>query len=256
MSKNHTGVLENSRTRLKKVVEQRGLSDVAVTVLVKPLSAEEAIGKPGRRDFPIIIGKERVIEAEVLGAKGHAFTDSPADFTGRLKDVLNLPLKTNSDRALYIATLNAVLGHLGIAEKMVHCKDEEPELCGKEIADYILRRWGKVKVGLIGLNPAIAAALRDTFGAENIRITDLNEQNIGSEKCGVEIWDGRKKADDLIRQSDVVLITGTTLVNGTFDSIIDCIHNYGKDYLIYGVTAAGVCKLMELERICPYGRNH
>jgi len=257
MNKNHsTSVLKSSKIKLKQIVEQKGLSDVTVSVLVKPLTAEEAIGKPGRRDFPIIVGKERVIEAEVLGAKGHAFTDSPADFIGKLGEILNLPLKTNRNRALYIAALNAVLRHLGLADGTVHCKDEEPEKCGKEIAAYILEQWGKVRVGLIGLNPAIAAALINTFGAENAKITDLNKQNIGSTRYGVKIWNGREMARDLIRQSDVAVITGTTLVNGTFDPIIDSIHNHGKDYLVYGVTAAGICKLMGLNRICPYGRNH
>lgn len=256
MSKNHTGVLENSRIRSKEIVEQQGLSDVAVTVLVKPLSAEEAIGKPGRRDFPIIEGGERVIEAQILGAKGHAFTDSPADFTGRLEDILNLALKTNTERAFYIATLNAVLAYLGLAEKMVHCKDEEPEKCGPEIAYYVLNKFGKIKVGLVGLNPAIAEALIETFGQRNVKITDLNKQNICSEKYGVQIWDGKEMFHDLVKQSNVVIITGTTLVNDTFDSIMDCIRSYRKDYLVYGVTAAGVCKLMGLNRICPYGRNH
>jgi len=50
-------------------------------------------------------------------------------------------------------------------------------------------------------------------------------------------------------------VTGTTLVNGTFDSIWDWIQRHGKDYLIYGVTAAGVCELMGWKRICPYRRS-
>jgi len=256
MSKNRgTSILESSRIKLKEIVEQEGLSDITVSVLVKPLTPEEAIGKPGRRDFPIIEGKERVIEAQVLGAKGHAFTDSPAESVGKLGEILNLPLETNKNRAVYIATLNAVLRYLGIAEKTVHCKDEEPEKCAKEIASHILKHWGKVRVGLVGLNPAIAAMLIDTFGVENVKITDLNKQNIGSAKYGVQIWDGRGKTADLVRQSDVVIITGTTLVNDTFDSVMQQVRNYGKDYLIYGVTGAGVCKLMGLDRICPYGRN-
>lgn len=249
-----SSILESTRTKLGDIIRSEGLSDVMVSVLVKPLTAEEAIGKPGRRDFPIIEGKERVIEAEVLGAKGHAFTDSPADFRGSLVEVLNLPLQDNKERALYIAVLNAVLRYLGLVEKTVHCKDEEPEMCAKEIASYILGRWGKVRVGLIGLNPAIAAELVGVFGADSVRITDLNKQNIGSIKCEVEIWDGREKARDLIEQSDVVVVTGTTIVNGTFDFIFDDIKTCGKDYLLYGVTSAGVCSLMGLNRICPCGR--
>jgi hypothetical protein len=249
-----SSILESTRAKLEQIIRSEGLSDVRVSVLVKPLTAEEAIGKPARRDFPIIEGKERVIEAEVLGAKGHAFTDSPADFSGSLAEILNLPLKKNKERALYIAVLNAVLRHLSLVEKTVHCKDEEPQICAKEIASYILERWGKVRVGLVGLNPAIAAELVGTFGADKVRITDLNKQNIGSVKFEVEIWDGREKARDLIEQSDVVLVTGTTIVNGTFDSILDDIRTCGKDYLLYGVTSAGVCGLTGLNRICPCGR--
>jgi uncharacterized protein (DUF4213/DUF364 family) len=69
------------------------------------------------------------------------------------------------------------------------------------------------------------------------------------------IWNSRKMTELLVKQSDVVLITGTSLVNATFDYIMNCVLKYNKNYLVYGVTAGGVCKLMDLNRICPYGRN-
>jgi uncharacterized protein (DUF4213/DUF364 family) len=154
-----------------------------------------------------------------------------------------------------VATLNATLKYLNLLENTIHCKDEDPEKCGKEVASQLLKRWGKVRVGFIGLNPAIAENLTETFGVDNVRITDLNKQNIHSLKCGVKIWDGNEMAEELIKQSDVILITGTTFVNGNFDHIMRCIENHRKDYLIYGVTGAGICKLMGLNRICPYSRN-
>jgi hypothetical protein len=252
---NSSAFLENSRAKLSKLIKEKHLENVDVSVMVKPLTAEEAIGEPGRRDFPIIEGKERVIEAQVLGAKGHAFTDSPGEFDGKLEQILDFPLTTNKSRAIYVATLNAVLRYLDLCEKTVHCKDEEPVECGKEIASHISEKWGNAKVGLIGLNPAIAESLVQTFKPENVKITDLNMQNINCVKWGVLIWDGRKMTELLVKQSNVVLITGTTLVNATFDHIMNCIFNYGKNHLVYGVTAAGVCKLVGLNRICPYGRN-
>jgi len=251
----HPSFLENSKTQLAEIVTKNGLLDAQVSVLVKTLTPEEAIGEPGRRDFPIILGKERVIVAEVLGARAHAFTDSPGEFVGDLKGVLHLPLTSNRERSIYIATLNATLRYLNLIEKTIHCKDEDPERCGKEIAFQLLKRWGKVKVGFIGLNPAIAENLTETFGAENISITDLNKQNIDSFKYGVKVWDGNELTEKLVKQSDVILITGTTFVNGTFDHIMRCIQNHRKDYLIYGVTGAGICKLMGLNRICPYSRD-
>lgn len=88
-----------------------------------------------------------------------------------------------------------------------------------------------------------------------MRITDLNMQNINYVKWGVLTWDGRRMTELLIKQSDVILITGTTFVNATFDHIMNCILNYGKKHLVYGVTAGGICKLTGINRICPYGRS-
>jgi uncharacterized protein (DUF4213/DUF364 family) len=250
-----TSVLENSKIQFVEIVTQNRLFDASVSVLVKTLTPEEAIGEPGRRDFPIILGKERVVEAKVLGAKAHAFTDSPGEFVGDLKGVLNLPLTSNRERSIYVATVNATLKYLNLIENTIHCKDEDPERCAKEIASQLMKRYGKTKIGFIGLNPAIAENLVETFGAEKVRITDLNEQNVNSFRHGVKVWDGNDMTEELIKQCDVILITGTTFVNGTFNYIMHWLQNYKKDYLIYGVTGAGICKLLGLNRICPYSRN-
>ncbi len=249
------GILDKTVVGFREIVEKNNLLDVDVTVLVKPLTPEEAIGVPGRRDFPIIIGKERVIEAEFRGSKGHAYTDSPQEFVGVLKDVLNLELNTNQNRAIYIAAINAVLGSLKMVDKTVHCKDEEPEECALEIADFLLKKYGKTDVGLIGLNPAIAERLIGAFGPAHVHITDLSKDNIGKRKFSVEIWDGGKRTEDLVEVSDVIIFTGTTLVNNTFTHIWNLIQSRQKKYLVYGVTAAGVCQLLGIERICPRGRD-
>jgi len=252
---NEIGIIEQTIGPFREIVETEHLLDVDVSVLVKPLTPEEAIGEPGRRDFPIIIGKERVVEASFLGFKGHAYTDSPNEFLGTLREVLNLNLATNHNRAIYIAALNAVLGSLKMVDKTVHCKNEEPEECALEIADLLFKKHGSVNVGLIGLNPAIAERLSETFGPDHFRITDLSNDNIGKRRFGVEIWDGSKRTEDLIDASDVIVFTGTTLVNNTFSQIWNLIQNRDKAYLLYGVTAAGVSKLLGIERICPCGRK-
>jgi hypothetical protein len=91
----------------------------------------------------IILGKERVVEAELLSSKAHAFTDSPGEFVCNLKEVLNLPLTSKRERSIYMATLNATLKYLHVIENTVHCEDEDPEKCGNEIASQLLKRWGK-----------------------------------------------------------------------------------------------------------------
>jgi uncharacterized protein (DUF4213/DUF364 family) len=248
-------ILEKIRPEFRRIAESNGLLDADVLVLGTPLTPEEAIGTPGRRDFPIIIGKERILEATVEGARGQAYTDSAREFSGRLGDVLEMTLDSNQSRAIYVATLNAVLARLKMAKGTVHCKDDDPEVCALEISRYLRERYGDTTVGMIGLNPAIAERIVDTFTPARVRMSDLYEGNIGKTRFGVEVWDGHTRTDELIEASGVVVFTGSTLLNGTFDHILDTIRGGGKEYLIFGVTAAGVCELEGLNITCPCGRN-
>ncbi len=248
-------ILHQVKAKFADILKREQLSDTKVTVRVIPLTPEEAIGNPERRDFPIIIGKERVIEATLLGTRGQAYTDSPEEYSGTLSEIVDLDLSVNQQRAVFIAALNATLGHLGLVGATVHCKDEDPERCAVEIADTVSERFGDVAVGLIGLNPAIAERLVDKFGANQVRITDLSQDNIGERKFGVEVWDGSERTGDLVAASDVVVLTGTTMVNASFDGIWRHIKSHGKHYLIYGITAAGVCHLLGMDRICPCGTS-
>ena len=59
----------------------------------------------------------------------------------------------------------------------------------------------------------------------------------------------------MIDAADIVLLTGTTLVNGTFEPIWRRVRERRKPGLVYGVTASGVCALLGYERICPFGRD-
>ena len=256
MSENQrSAVLDKSKEIFTDIVKREGLTDADVSVLAKPLTPEEAIGTPGRRDFPIVIGKERVVESSVLGSRGHAFTDAPREFIGTVKETIDLELNDNPSRAIFVATLNAVMAHLGQAKGTVHCKDEDPEECAVEIARHIRREYGPVKVGLIGLNPAIAERLVDTFGAGNVSICDLAADNIGKERFGVLVENGAEGSDRLIDAADFILLTGTTLVNATFDRLHEKICMANKPFLIYGVTCAGISRLQGIERICPLGRD-
>jgi hypothetical protein len=247
-------VLEQTRTRFQEIVEKHGLLGANVEVLAKPLTPEEAIGTPGRRDYPIITGKERILEATFLDSKGHAFTDAAREFTGTVAEVVDLELTSNQNRAIFVATLNALLRHLGLAEKTVHCKDDDPEECGAHIAKHLREKYGEVVVGLIGLNPAIADHLVRVFGTDGVLISDLYRENIGKERFGVEVWDGARRTPDIVNQSDVVLFSGTTLQNATFDDIWNRVQAQGKHGIVFGVTAAGTCALTGIERMCPLGR--
>lgn len=250
-----TSMLEQTKPALARMIEEQQWHNTRVMVIVKPLTAEEAIGNPERTDYPIVEGKERVIEAEVLDAKAHVFTDSPGNFSGKLSEIMDLILDNNQNRAIYVGALNATLKHLGVIKTTLHCRNEEPEKCAGEIASFIQTTYGNITIGLVGLNPAIADGLIRQFGPEHVRITDLNHQNVGKLRNGVIVWDGKTCTGDLVKESDLVLLTGTTVVNGTFDGIWSLIQAYQKEHLVFGVTASGLCELAGLKRICPYGHS-
>ena len=103
---------------------------------------------------------------------------------------------------------------------------------------------------MIGYQPAILENLVTALGADNIHCTDLNPKNIGTDKFGAEIWDGRTDTEKLIIWCDVVLATSSSIVNATYDDIKTLADTYGKRLIIFGVTGAGISALLGLERLC------
>jgi uncharacterized protein (DUF4213/DUF364 family) len=137
----------------------------------------------------------------------------------------------------------------------VHCRDEDPERCAIQIAGKVEIHLHWKKIGLVGFNPAIAEELARRFGTARLRITDLDPDNIGTERFGVPIWDGESRAEELIRWADGVLLTGTTMVNGTFDPLWEEMEATRTPAILFGVTAAAMAHLFGFERLCPCARG-
>jgi len=225
------------------LAREHGLSTDSVEVVsARPLTPKETIGTPDRSDFPIQKGREFMMEACYRGSRGQAFTSMPGEFQGTIEEALGRDLETDFDRALVVATANAVLAHLGVAEQTAHCRDDGPRECADTVADYIAKRFGSPRVGIIGLQPALLTALKDRFA---VRVTDLDVDKVGTSDLGVLI-EGVDATQDMIDWADVVLVTGTVLANDTIDGILSA-----KPTVFYGVTIAGAAALLGLERYCP-----
>ncbi len=215
-------------------------------VSARDLTPAEAIGAPDRNDYPLLTGKEVMMEARFRSGIGQAFTDQAGRFNGSLSDVLNLPLDSNFQRAVFVATLNAVLHSIGDIEGTVHCKDKEPALCANQLPEYIEKNYGSPKIAFIGFQPALIEALHNA--GFDLRVSDMNPDNIGQIRCGVPIYDASLNAAHA-KWADIILTTGSVLVNDSYHEL-----QQGKPVIYYGVTVAGLAKLFELPRICFYGR--
>jgi len=220
--------------------------DDKVYINCRALTIDEAIGNPERKDYPLLQGKEVLLEADYKGFKGQAYTDKPSNFNGSIKEILNLDINKETSRAILIATINAVLRSLNNEIKTKHCKDEEPTECAHNICNFLLNK-GYKKILMIGFQPAIADALKEKF---ELIVLDRNKDNIGNYKNGILIYDGYKNSDYLYDKVDIVLATGSTLVNGSIVDIIDKATIYNKDLYCYGTTIAGASLLLGLNRLC------
>ena len=243
-------LLERARREFAALAEERELLGTPVRITARTLSTEEAIGTPVYGDLPILRGKEVMIEAEFRGAKGHAFTSAPSSWRGSIRDLLCIPLDTNQRRALLTAAMNAVLRSLGLVDRTIHCHSEDITRCGDRMARELRRQHGPIRVGVVGYQPGLVAGLAKHFGPGNVRATDLLEENIGRRVDGVEIGDGLADAEDLIRGSDLVLATGSTVANSTVDDLLAVAARQEVPVILYGVTAAAVCHLCGIPRLC------
>jgi hypothetical protein len=240
-----TDIYKELKEKFYGVSEEEKLLLEPVRVRARVLTTEEAIGNPEADDFPLQKGKEKLMQADFLGAAGQAFTDQYGDFEGILEDVIRMDLANNFRRAVFVSTLNAVLRHLKKIDNTVHCRDREPAECAAELAAHILEKFGKVKTALVGFQPRMVEALSAQFP---LRVLDLDKENIGKEKFGVTI-EGPEKTDAVLGWADLLAVTGTTLVNGTIGSFLR-----GVPCLFYGTTIAGAACLMGWERFCA--RSH
>ncbi|MGE5587995.1 MAG: Rossmann-like domain-containing protein [Clostridia bacterium] len=277
-------VLDLCRDKLRELIRSHDLAaDEVQVVTARPLAPEEAIGSPTRRDFPLLKGKEVMIQARFRDSSGQAFTDMPAPFQGRLADVIALPLRSNYERAVFVATCNAVMRHLSLVDHTIHCRDNEPEECARLLREHVNRlimgytgcgaragsgrataAWHSYeraerasgqkpvppRVAVIGLQPAIVNALAGA-GCFQVRATDMDPTNIGTIRQGVTIESADRNAD-VIAWADLVLSTGTVLANGTVEGLLAVLS--GKPIIFYGVTAAGPAHLLGYQRFCPCSR--
>jgi hypothetical protein len=207
---------KNLRDTLAGIVRENGLESERVQVFARALAPEEAIGRPEERDYPLLTGKERLMSE----------------------------LRTNFHRAVFICTLNAAMNHVGLINKAVHCRDQEPRRCALELLRYLEERFGHPKIAMVGLQPRMVETLSKAFP---LRVTDLDPDNIGRERFGIRIEGADRTQTNLI-WCDVALVTGTTIVNDTISEFLT-----DKPTIFYGVTISGAAKILGLNHFCAYG---
>ena len=230
------------KQELGYLVEKHNLFKERVTITARTLTPKEAIGETERRDFPLLKGKEVMIEARFLDQKGQAYTSMPGDYKGTIEDIIAFSLSNDFERACLISSLNAIMRHLGSVEKTIHCRDSDPEMCANMLPNYIKKRFERPKIAFIGFQPAMINSLSRSF---ELKVIDLDEDNINKEKYGLTI-NGPDKTGGIVSWADIILATGSTSVNATIERF-----TRNKPVIFYGVSIAAIAKIYGYERYCP-----
>lgn len=238
-------IYKELKGRVFDLWKAEGLLTEKIEIRARALSTQEAIGNPEHQDFPIQKGKEKLMQATFMDAGGQAFTDMYGDYEGTLEQVLQLPMDNNHQRAVFVASLNAVLRHLGRIEGTIHCRDEEPVQCGKALVPYLKDRYNGAKITQVGFQPRM---IENLVPAHPLRVLDMDQDNIGAKKFGITI-ESAENTDDAVNWADLILATGTVLANGSVTPLMN-----KKPVIFYGTTVAGAAHLMGWERFCPHSR--
>ncbi len=231
------------KDNLKDQIEENNLAGSSIDITCRALSSTEAIGKPDHDDYPIVKGKEVMIEAVFKGASGQAFTDEFSDSSFPIEKLLIIDHQNTRDRATFVAGLNAIYKYLGLCEKTVHCRNQEPVDCANHLVT--LAEFQGKKILQVGYQPRFLEML---LKKNQVRVLDLDPDNIGQIRFGVlvESTPQYKEAADWC---DLVFATGSTLVNGTISTFI----NQPKPVIFYGVTIDATACILDLKTYCHCG---
>ena len=234
------------RQELEHIVRSRHLQASPIRLKSRGLSPEEAIGNTTRKDYPILAGREIMLQAEFGTALGQAFTDAPSDFNGTLEELLALdPEHDVHSRGLLVAALNAVMRYTGDIEHTVHCRNDELERCAEAHAAHIREHFGTPRITLVGYQPALTARLSQEFP---LRVLDMNPQFVGSVRSGITVEHGQESYRDAVLDwPELILCTGSTLCNGTFVNYL----NTGRPVIFFGISGAAAARIFALSRFCP-----
>ena len=239
----YESVINKIRTYLRETGQNGDLLKATIEVRARPLSTEEVIGDPEHEDYPLVDGREKMMEARVRGARGHAFTDMYGHWQGKLEEVCDIESANNYRRAILVATLNAVMRYRGEVAHTVHCKDEGPVQCAEKLPSFVDSEGLKPPFALVGYQPRLAECLA-TLGP--LTIVDMDPQNVGQDRAGTTVMPP-EEADEVLDEAACAFVTGSTIVNGTFHQFTEL----NIPTIFFGVTIAGAAELLGLKRYCP-----
>jgi len=246
---------EDIRNYLRKIVEEHGYVDSVIKtsssigrgVVSAKVIPPEWFKLPSD-EYPIARGREYMMECVLENTRAHVFTSDPYIGEASVRDIIDLNLDSIKNRSLFYCTLNVVLRRIGLIDRTIHCRGDSPVKCAYMMMKDLWEKHGDETLLIIGYQPALVNEAVKWF--RNMHVVDMDPENIGRKVGDIVVQDAVDELD-LIDRSDIVLVTGSSVINSSFWSIYE--RSFGKKLYMYGVTGAGVAYVMGVPRLCYYG---
>jgi len=140
-----------------------------------------------------------------------AFT--PFHITGKkVKDLLYTPKDNAIVNTLKIAALNAISLKILVNNRYKILKNTDPF--------NLIDLNGKKSITLVGAFPSYIHRISET--SHNLQVLEFNRETLGREHW--KYFVPAKDFEKVLPHSDIVIITGVTLANNTFDELIKSIN--------------------------------
>ena len=182
------------------------------------------------------------VTASFKGYEGEAYTETPEDFDGTLREAISLPASDKGIDARTLSAINAVMNSLGLCAGVFPATFDERRLYTEALFGHVCGDLGiRSNLILVGYDGYIVKK----FVSEDIDFwtMDRDPDNISQDRFKhVVVNSGRYNREACFAWGKYFIVTGSTLTNGTIVQYLD----KGKDILFYGITIAGAATLLGL----------
>ena len=189
---------------------------------------------------------EYCVTAEICGVKGEAYTETPSDFEGTLKQALEIPPTEKGISAVTVAAINAAMSFLHLSPGVFPEDPQQHVLYADGLCRYITEQYGKNRIVLIGYD----GYLVKRFMEEGLEFwtLDRDPDHVAQDRFDhVIVNSAKRNRESSFVWGNVLIVTGSTLCNGTIVQYL----NSGKELLFYGITCAGAATLLKLPWFSP-----
>lgn len=210
-------------------------------VRITPDPEPEVLLLPEGSTSSFISRPEYRVTAVMKGVCGEAYTECPKGFEGTLKEVLDLPVSEEGIPAQTLAAINAAMSLLGLCPGSFADDPAVHAAYADNLCRFVTEQYGSSNLVLIGYDGYIVKR----FSEEGLDFwtLDRNPSNI-TQDCfnHVIVNSGKYNREACFAWGKVLLITGSTFCNGTVLHFL----NRNVPVLFYGITCAGISKLLDL----------